>query len=93
MQHPDLALDFALAHPTEVSARLDSNSRVRFMPDLAARSSELDAIEKLDAYAAADPSAVTPRALTAARGAIRLARRLRDQRLPEIDRWVAGHPN
>jgi len=93
MLHPDLALDFALAHPSEVSARLDPNSRVRFMPDLAARSSELDAIEKLDAYAAADPSAVTPRALTAARGAIRLARRLRDQRLPEIDRWVAGHPN
>ena len=91
--HPDLALDFALSHLTEVNARLDANSRGRFIPDLAAQSAELDAIEKLDAYAAADPSAVTPRSLATARGAIRLARRLREQRLPEIDRWLATHPN
>jgi aminopeptidase N len=91
--HPDLALDFVLAHPAEVKARLDPNIRARFVPELAGQSAELDAIEKLDAFAAANPADVTPRSLTTARGAIRLARRLREQRLPEIDRWLAAHPN
>jgi aminopeptidase N len=91
--HPDLALDHALAHPAEVNARLDTNTRGQFIPGLAALSAELDAIEKLDAYVAANPSLVTPRTLSATRSAIRLARRLREQRLPEIDRWLATHPN
>ena len=91
--HPDLALDFALAHPAEVNARLDPNSRALFVPELASQSAELDAIEKLDAFAVAHPEDATPRSLTTARGAIRLARRLREQRLPEIDRWLATHPN
>ena len=91
--HPDLALDFALAHPAEVSSRLDPNSRGQFIADLAAGSAELDAIEKLDAFAATHPADVSPRSLTLARAAIRVARRVRDQRLPEIDRWLAAHPN
>ena len=91
--HPDLALDFALAHPAEVNARLDPNSRALFVPELASQSAELDAIEKLDAFAVAHPEDATPRSLTTARGAIRLARRLREQRLPEIARWLAAHPN
>jgi aminopeptidase N len=49
--HPELAFDFALAHVDLINEKVDSNSRSRYFPDLASKSSKVHMIEKIKAYA------------------------------------------
>lgn len=46
-EHPELAFDFALAHRTQVDTLIDSTSRARYYPHLAAGSSKLETVDKI----------------------------------------------
>jgi aminopeptidase N len=49
--HPELAFDFALANLDLMNKKVDSNSRSRYFPDLASKSSKVHMIAKIKAYA------------------------------------------
>jgi aminopeptidase N len=49
--HPELAFEFALAHMRLINEKVDANSRSRFFPELASKSSKEHMIEKIKAYA------------------------------------------
>jgi aminopeptidase N len=53
VEHPDLAVDFALANRAAVEALVDVSSKSEFIPGLASRSSDPAIVGKLNAYAAA----------------------------------------
>ncbi len=60
-EHPELAFDFALAHRTQVDTLIDSTSRARYYPHLAAGSSKLETVDKIKAYAESTWPHFTPR--------------------------------
>ena len=87
--HPELAFDFALAHLEQVNARVDASSRSRYFPRLAAGSAQPEMIAKLQAYAQANlPDGARGDADSAVAG-IAWRIKLRTERLPAIDAWLA----
>jgi aminopeptidase N len=87
--HPDLAFDFAIVHLTAVNAKIDVQSRSRFFPRLASRSSDPAMIAKVKAYAA-EHLAIDSRG-DAETAAAQIAYRIkvRNERLPDIEAWLA----
>ncbi len=90
---PDEAVDFAIAHPQAVKARLEESSASRFLPSLASGSSSSETPAKLDAYAEANIAATSRRPVVAAKSAMSLTRERRSINIPEVDRWLASHEN
>jgi aminopeptidase N len=87
--HPDLAFDFALAHIDQVNARIDASSRSRYFPRLAAASGEPAMLDKLEAYAKAHLAATARGDADTAIADIQYSIKVRTQRLPAIDTWLA----
>ena len=86
--HPDLAFDFALRHRERVEELVDASSRSRFLPGLGAGSWDPAMIAKLEQYAERH---MTPQSRAPADRAIASIRdriRVREQRLPDITRWL-----
>ncbi|PRC94641.1 M1 family metallopeptidase [Solimicrobium silvestre] len=89
--HPDLAFDFAIAHLAQVEKLVDASSRSRYLPRVASGSAEPAMVDKLNAYANAH---LTPSALGSTKTAIASINyhiKVRSQRLPAIDAWLAAH--
>jgi hypothetical protein len=86
--HPDLAFDFALANRERVEPLVDASSRSRFLPGLATGSSDPAMVEKLNAYASRYLTPQSRRSADRAIAAIQDRVRVRQQRLPEITRWL-----
>jgi aminopeptidase N len=89
--HPEMAFDFALAHIAKVNDRVDATSRSRYFPRLAAGSADAATITKLDAYAVANLAAGSRRDADTAIASIKDRIKVRAQRLPAIDAWLAAH--
>jgi len=90
-QHPEMAFDFALANIDKVNERVDASSRSRYFPRLAAGSSEPATIVKLDTYAAGNLAPGARRDADTAIAGIRDRIKVRAERLPMIDAWLAKH--
>jgi aminopeptidase N len=86
--HPDAAFDFAVAHRTQVDARVDSTSRSRYYPGLANSSLDQAMIAKLKAFADSYIAATSRRATDTAIANIVYRRQVHDARLPAIDAWL-----
>jgi aminopeptidase N len=89
--NPELAFDYALANRERVEALVDASSRSRYFPRIAGGSSDRATIAKLRAYA---DRYLTPQSRSAADQAIAAIEnraQVREQRLPEINRWFAAH--
>jgi aminopeptidase N len=89
--HPDLAFDFAVRNMEKVNLRVDSSSRSRYYARLAYRSSDPAMIGKLNAYAGANLAPTSRRDVDGAIAAIRDRIKVRTERLPDIDAWLASH--
>ena len=87
--HPELAFDFALAHLEQVNARIDASSRSRYFPRLAAGSAQPDMIAKLEAYAKANLPASARGDADSSVAGIKYRIKLRAERLPAVDAWLA----
>jgi aminopeptidase N len=87
--HPELAFDFALAHLEQVNARIDASSRSRYFPRLAAGSAQPDMIAKLEAYAQAHLPAGARGDADSSVAGIKYRIKLRAERLPAVDAWLA----
>jgi aminopeptidase N len=86
--HPDLAFDFALRNREQVEPFVDASSRSRFLPGLASGSADPVMIGKLGDYAQRH---MTPQSRAPADRAIASIQdrvRVRQQRLPDITRWL-----
>jgi aminopeptidase N len=89
--HPDAAFDFAIAHRREVEALLEPTSRTIFFTGLARFSDAPSMLGKLDAFAATIPASSRGEVVKA-QSEVRRRRLFIEQRLPEIDHWLAQHP-
>ena len=89
--HPELAFDFALANIDKVNERIDATSRSRYFPRLAAGSANPATIDKLNAYAQANLAAGSRRDAETAVAGIRDRIKVKQERLPAIDTWLASH--
>ena len=89
VNHPDLAFDFALAHLDQVTQMVDSSSRSRYLPRLAARSFDPAMLGKLSAYANAKLAPGSRRDADTAAVGIQYRIKVRTERLPVIDAWLA----
>ena len=87
--HPELAFDFALAHLEQVYARIDASSRSRYFPRLAAASAQAAMMDKLDAYAKTHLAEGARGDADTAKADIAYRIKVRTQRLPAIDAWLA----
>jgi aminopeptidase N len=86
--HPDLAFDFAIRNRARVEPLVDSSSRSRFLPGLARGSADPAMIAKLEDYATRYMTAQSRRPADASIAAIRDRVRVRQERLPDITRWL-----
>jgi ERAP1-like C-terminal domain len=87
-EHPDLAFDFALRNRERVEGLVDASSRSRYFAGLASGSVDPAMIGKLTNYA---ERYMTPQSRGPADRAIASIRdrlRVREQRLPDITRWL-----
>lgn len=89
--HPELAFDFALANLDKVNERVDATSRSRYIPRLASNSGEQSTIAKLNKYAEAHLAATSRRDAETAAAQIANRIKVRSERLPQIDKWLAAH--
>ncbi len=89
VEHPDLAFDFAVAHKDQVDEKIDPNERIRYYPSLAENSHDRAMPGKLNAFADKYIAAGSRRGADAAVEDIRYRIKLRDERLPAIDRWIS----
>ena len=90
--HPDLAFDFAIRNREQVETFVDASSRSRFVPSLGSGSYDPAMIAKLEQYAGRH---MTPQSRAPADRAIASIRdriRVREQRLPDITRWLESRP-
>jgi aminopeptidase N len=87
--HPDLAFDFALAHMNAVNEKVDVTSRSSYYPALATLSIDPAMIEKVKAYADANVAASSRRTAETAMARITYRIKVRNERLPAIDVWLA----
>ena len=90
-EHPDLAFDFAIAHMDQVNLRVDAPSRSRYFPGLAGASANPMMITKLNKYADANLAPAARRSVEISIAAIKYRIKLRAERLPAIDAWLAQH--
>jgi aminopeptidase N len=91
--HPELAFDFAVADRVQVDAKVDSTSRSRYYPALAANSLDPATIGKVKAFAEAHIAAGSRRAADTAVSTIAYRIMVRNTRLPAIDAWLQRHGN
>ena len=86
--HPELAFEFALAHMDLINKKVESNSRPRFFPDLASKSSKVHMIEKIKAYAKKYLAAESRRSADEAVAEISTRIVKRKQVLPSLGGWL-----
>lgn len=87
--HPELAFDFALAHLPQINERVDGSSRSRYFPRLASASADPAMIAKLNAYAANHLPADARGDAANSVASIEYRIKVRKERLPAIDAWLA----
>lgn len=91
-EHPDLAFDFALANREQVEKKIDATSRSRYFPGLGGRSADPAMIDKLNTYADQYLAADARGDVKTAIASIQYRIKVRKERLPQIDAWLAQHP-
>ncbi len=89
--HPDLAFDFALEHREAVEKIVDATSRSRYFPRLATGSVDPAMIDKINAYAEKYLAADARRDARTAAASIAYRIKIKQERLPAIDAWLASH--
>jgi hypothetical protein len=89
--HPEMAVDFAIAHIDAINVALEPDSRTEYVPRLARSSHDPAMIAKLDAYADAHIPASARQNVVKADSAIAYGVKIRKDRLPDVDRWLAAH--
>jgi aminopeptidase N len=91
VEHPDMAFDFALANLDKIDSMVDSSSRSRYLPRLSARSFDPAMPAKLTAYANSKLAAGSRRDAETSVVGIQYRIKVRTERLPAINAWLAAN--
>jgi len=89
--YPDMAFDFANAHLAVVDSWLEADSRNQYVPRLVSNSNDAKMIEKLKAFAQAHIPATARADSLRSESSIAFNAQVRSKRLPDVERWLAGH--
>jgi aminopeptidase N len=87
--HPDLAFDFAISNLAAVDNKVDASSRSSYYSMLGSRSATAAMIEKIETYANKHLAAGSRRSAETAIATVTDRIRVRRERLPAIDAWLA----
>jgi aminopeptidase N len=90
-RHPAMALAFLSAHWPQISAMLEPDTRATFAPDVVSGASDPAVADALTAFAEANIPATARQDTRKAVAAIAYSARVREQRLPEADLWLAAN--
>ena len=90
-RHPELAFDFVLAHYEQVAGKVEVGTRSRYFPGLGRHSADPAMIGKLQAYASKYLSEDARGDTKTAIASVEYRIKVRNQRLPQIDAWLAQH--
>ena len=90
-RHPDMAFDFAVSHRAQVDKLVDSTSSSRYYPAIGASSFKPQMIDKIKAFADAHIAKGSRRVANTVIANIQYRMMIREQRLPQIDAWLARH--
>ncbi len=92
--YPDMAMDFVTAHWDTFEKLLEQAGRARFVPQMVPSARDQGMIDKLEAYAKANNVQPTDRAdYDRTESTIRVRIKIRQESLPQVDAWLAAHPN
>jgi aminopeptidase N len=91
IMHPEMALDFFIAHQDAYIALLEPASRDRYAPRLASSARDTGIIAKLDAYASKSIPVSARGDVVKAEGSINEHAAIRNRRLPQVDAWLKAH--
>jgi len=89
--HPDLALDFVLAHWPQVEKFVDLSAKSRFIGRIASGSHNAATIAKLEAYANANVAATDRKPIDRAINVIRVRLATEPRIKSETKAWLAAH--
>ena len=87
--HADQAFDFIVTHNDQVMSWIEPSSQTEFAAQMASNSLDPAILPILEAYGQAHIPASARRSIAVATGAIRFAIMVRNERLAEIDHWLA----
>jgi aminopeptidase N len=87
--HPDLAFDFAMSNLAAVNDKVDAPSRSVYFPMLGSRSADAAMIGKINTYANTHLTSDSRRSAATAVATVTDRIRVRRERLPMIDAWLA----
>ena len=93
IRYPGLALDFSAAHWAAVKALMEPDSRTQYVADLVGRGADPVLIAKLDAFAEQNVPVSARSEVRRADAQIAYRARIRKDRLPDADRWLAAQGN
>ncbi|MGZ2413022.1 peptidase M1-like protein/ERAP1-like protein [Sphingomonas sp. F9_3S_D5_B_2] len=91
-QHPRLAIDFVLAHLTQVNQLIDISGRSRFMQRLAGSSNDASLIPTLESYASANLAATDRKPIEQAIDRLRFQSSILPRVRSEVSAWLRSHP-
>lgn len=89
-EFPEKAFDFVVAHREAVANWLEPTTRDRYVVGLLATGRDKTLTDKLNAYANKYIQPTARRAANVVAGQIAFAIKVREERLPEVDKWIAG---
>jgi aminopeptidase N len=88
--HPDMAVDFAIAHWDRLARMLETSSAFQFVPYLAKTSADPNMADKLNQFAATHVPQNARQDYVLAIARVRYLAKMRAERLPEVNRWLGG---
>ena len=87
-EHPEMAFDFAVAHRAQVDQLVDSTSRARYYPGLAAGSVDPAMVDKIRGFAEVHIAPTSRRDTETVAAGIETRIKLRARRFPQVDAWL-----
>jgi aminopeptidase N len=87
-RHPKLALEFVITHWDRIAPRIEPSSQARYVPSLLSDATDLNLIGELERFAEGHIPPDGRQELRKAEATVRYLAMIRNDRLPEIDRWM-----
>ena len=87
-EHPEMAFAFAVAHRAQVDQLVDSTSRARYYPGLAAGSVDPAMVARIRSFAEAHIAPTSRRDTETVAAGIETRIKLRAKRFPQVDAWL-----
>ncbi len=87
-RHPKIAFDFTVAHWDVISSLIEPASQSRFVPSLLNTASDPQLLDSLNGFAERHIPPDARQTLLKTEAVVRYRAAIRNDRLPEVDRWV-----